>query len=132
MPELIKITEYENGKRLVSARELHEFLEVGRDFTTWIKGRIKRYNFIENIDYITIWSDQTLGSASNNITDYALTVDTARSLSLLENNKKGHQVRRYFIKYEMEKNNIEKELCIQNYILELKSIIKREEKCTIR
>ena len=43
--ELIKIKN-DNGKQLVSARELHEFLEVGRDFTTWIKGRISKYDFI--------------------------------------------------------------------------------------
>ena len=43
--ELIKIKN-DNGKQLVSGRELHEFLEVGRDFTTWIKGRISKYDFI--------------------------------------------------------------------------------------
>ncbi len=36
----------------VNARELHEFLEVGKDFTNWIKNRIEQYNFIENQDYI--------------------------------------------------------------------------------
>lgn len=30
--EIIKITEDENGRRLVSARELHEFLEIGKNF----------------------------------------------------------------------------------------------------
>ena len=45
--ELIKITE-ENGQRAVSARELHLFLVVGRDFSNWIKGQIEEYGFIEN------------------------------------------------------------------------------------
>ena len=49
MNELIKITE-ENGQRAVSARELHLFLEVRRDFSTWIKSRIEEYGFIENQD----------------------------------------------------------------------------------
>lgn len=35
----------------VSARELHEFLGVGRRFTTWIIGRINKYGFEENVDY---------------------------------------------------------------------------------
>ena len=48
--ELIKITQ-ENGQRAVSARELHLFLGVGRDFSNWIKGRIEEYGFIENQDY---------------------------------------------------------------------------------
>ena len=46
MSELVKITE-QNGQRAVLARELHQFLEVGRDFSTWIKGRIEEYSFIE-------------------------------------------------------------------------------------
>ena len=36
MTELVKV-EVKNGEQLVSARELHEFLEVRRDFSTWIK-----------------------------------------------------------------------------------------------
>lgn len=47
MNELVKITE-QNGQRAVSARELHQFLEIGRDFSTWIKGRIEEYGFIEH------------------------------------------------------------------------------------
>jgi hypothetical protein len=30
------------GAATVSARELHVFLDVGRDFSTWIKGRIEK------------------------------------------------------------------------------------------
>ena len=36
MNELIKITDKE-GQQIVSARELHEFLEIGTDFTIWCK-----------------------------------------------------------------------------------------------
>ena len=50
MTELIKITE-ENGNKLVSAKELHKFLESKQDFTTWIKARIDKYGFIENEDF---------------------------------------------------------------------------------
>jgi phage anti-repressor protein len=40
--------------KLVDARQLHEFLEVGKQFATWITERIKEYNFVENQDYIAI------------------------------------------------------------------------------
>jgi hypothetical protein len=30
----------------VSVSSLHSFLGVGRDFTTWIKGRINQYGFL--------------------------------------------------------------------------------------
>ncbi len=51
MKELIKITEHE-GRQAVSARELHHFLESKREFATWIKSRIKKYELIENVDYV--------------------------------------------------------------------------------
>ncbi len=35
----------------INARTLHKELKVGKDFTNWIKGRINKYEFIENEDY---------------------------------------------------------------------------------
>lgn len=45
MKELIKINTNEEGKQLVSARELYEFLEVKKDFTDWFKYRVSQYDF---------------------------------------------------------------------------------------
>ena len=53
MTELIRIEEKE-GIQTVNARELHEFLEVGRDFSNWIKQRIEKYDFVENQDFAVI------------------------------------------------------------------------------
>ena len=36
----------------VNARELHATLEVGKDFSTWIKGRIEQYGFVEGEDFV--------------------------------------------------------------------------------
>ena len=55
MQELIKVTE-QNGEQLVSARELHEFLESKQEFTNWFKNRIEKYGFLENEDFMTILS----------------------------------------------------------------------------
>ena len=38
-------------KRFVNARELHKWLWVWKFFANWIKDRIKKYDFIENLDY---------------------------------------------------------------------------------
>lgn len=35
----------------IDAGTLHKELKVGKDFTTWIKGRISKYEFVENEDY---------------------------------------------------------------------------------
>jgi phage anti-repressor protein len=50
MNDLITITEHE-GKPVIDARHLHQCLEVGRDFSTWIKDRIEKYEFVEGEDY---------------------------------------------------------------------------------
>ncbi|MFH0923267.1 MAG: antA/AntB antirepressor family protein [Candidatus Falkowbacteria bacterium] len=38
-------------KRFVNARELHQWLGVGKFFANWIKDRIEKYDFVENLDY---------------------------------------------------------------------------------
>jgi phage anti-repressor protein len=47
----------------VNLRELHERLDVGRDFSHWVKGRIAQYGFIEGRDYVTVPSP-VLGGVS--------------------------------------------------------------------
>mgnify|MGYP003591331762 CR=1 FL=1 len=36
----------------VNARDLHGALDVRRDFSTWIKGRIEQYGFVEGEDFM--------------------------------------------------------------------------------
>jgi anti-repressor protein len=92
MNELIKI----NEKGLVNGRELHEFLENKRQFADWMKQRISQYGFIENEDF-TI--HKFVNGKATQI-DYALTIDTAKELSMVENNEKGREARKYFIQCE--------------------------------
>ena len=40
------IQQHEILEQAVNARELYGFLEVGKDFSNWIKGRISKYDFI--------------------------------------------------------------------------------------
>lgn len=98
----------------VNARELHEFLEVGKRFATWIQDRIQKYGFIEGEDYIIVehLSDPKTGSSNiNQITqsnmarpqtlkDYLITIDMAKELAMVERNEKGKQARQYFIECE--------------------------------
>lgn len=101
MNELIKITE-NDGKKAVSARELHEFLESKQEFANWIKNRIEKYDLVESIDFVrlTNLSSEIQGRGGQNKVDYALSVDAAKELSMVEGNEKGKQARRYFIACE--------------------------------
>lgn len=46
-----------NNHKVVDARLLHAFLQIRRDFTSWIKDRISKYGFIENQDFVLIKYD---------------------------------------------------------------------------
>ena len=96
MQELIKVTE-ENGEQLVSAKELHEFLEVKSKFADWFKNRVSKYGFEENQDYVSI--SKNLENGGREI-DYVLKLDIAKELSMVEGNEKGSQARKYFIECE--------------------------------
>jgi len=100
MTELIKVTE-QNGEQLISARELHEFLEVKSRFNDWIKNRIEKYDFEENQDFVTITKKLVTAQGNeSNYLDYILKIDMAKELSMVENNEKGSQARKYFIEVE--------------------------------
>jgi phage anti-repressor protein len=88
----------EQGKqRLVDARELHCFLESKQEFSNWIKSRIEKYDFEEDRDFTIILSKSSGGRPS---IEYALTIDTAKEFSMVENNQKGRDARKYFIECE--------------------------------
>lgn len=96
MKELIKITE-SNGKQAVSARELYKFLEATERFSNWFERQLQ-YGFIENVDYVGCKQFNTL--ANQELTDYALTINCAKEISMLQRNEKGKQARQYFIEAE--------------------------------
>ncbi|MGL9721761.1 antA/AntB antirepressor family protein [Symbiopectobacterium sp.] len=89
-----------NGETVqtINARALHEFLKVGKDFTTWIKDRISQYEFVENQDYVIVdnLSSPKSGSAKSRqrpMKDYYISIDMAKELSMVERNEKGKEAR---------------------------------------
>ena len=103
MKNLISITKSEIGTEelnSVNARDIHEYLEVKTRFNDWIKRAIERYDFRENIDYSKMSILQN--GNPNPIIDYIVTLDMAKELAMLENNEKGKEIRKYFIKVEKE------------------------------
>lgn len=98
--ELIKIKTNEEGKQLVSARELHEFLEIRTPFPKWIV-RMLEYGFVENQDYLVtdIFVHNSKGGKQTQI-DYAITIDMGKELSMIQRTDKGKQARQYFIQCE--------------------------------
>ena len=108
-----------NGQKAVNARDLHSFLQVGKDFSTWIKNRIDKYDFIEGKDFQTLYLDyqgnllnirlpQNGDSENQQVSkiEYALSISMAKELSMIENNERGKQARKYFIACEENKHEL--------------------------
>ncbi|MCI6278094.1 MAG: phage antirepressor KilAC domain-containing protein [Clostridium sp.] len=101
MNDLIKI----NNDGLVSARELHEFLEVTERFQQWFDKKVEKYGFIDGEDFVGCKFFHT--QAKQELQDYALRIDMAKELSMVQNNSKGRQARKYFIQVEKAWNSPE-------------------------
>lgn len=107
MTELIPINKADfNGAEInsVNARELHEVLESKYQFADWIKSRLEETDAVENIDYIIV-SEKTEtmtehGKKASIKNEYILSTNIAKEIAMLERNKVGKKVRRYFIEFE--------------------------------
>ena len=104
MNELIKI-ESKDGELLVSARDLHKvlILDEGKAerFSQWFN-RYLKYGFEENIDYVVckkIYAANQYGGEKE-LEDYALKIDMAKEICMLQRSEKGRQYRKYFLECE--------------------------------
>lgn len=107
MNELITVN-YSSNRPTVSARELHEFLEVKTRYNDWFT-RMLDYSFQENIDYRAI-AQKRVTAQGNETTyfDHEITLEMAKELCMLQRNEKGKQARQYFIQLEKDWNSPEK------------------------
>ena len=97
---LVTIYENDSKERLINARELHKELENKRRFSDWIKQRIEQYGFIENEEFTKHHNFVIVGNLKRPQIDYYITLNMAKELCMVENNKQGKRIRRYFIEAE--------------------------------
>lgn len=88
--------------QVCDGRTLHAFLENGELFPTWIKQRVEQYGFQENQDFVSFLEKTKKPQGGRPGRDYHLCLDMAKELSMVENNAKGRQARRYFIDCERQ------------------------------
>lgn len=140
------------AQQLCDARDLHSFLAVGRDFSTWVKDRIEQYGFVEGDDFSPVMGKSTSFDSPNRgnqnagrggdrrSIDYHLTLDMAKELAMVENNDQGRQVRRYFIDMERQAResrgasylSVSQQLAIHRQVPKLLSQLKVETAPAIR
>lgn len=109
MNELINVTLNDNHEPVVSARQLHQTLDVKKRFSAWFEQNIK--GFVEGYDFTGVPGGTPVKGGNGNIQyldDYVLTLDTAKHLAMLSKTDKGQEIRAYFIQVEKDFNSPEK------------------------
>ena len=110
MKELIKVT-YENDRPAVSARDLHDFLEVKTAYKDWFP-RMCEYGFTSGEDFNPLKIERVQSEGERVVTrtvdDAVLTIDMAKEICMIPRNEKGKLARHYFIQLEKDWNSPEK------------------------
>lgn len=105
----LKLVKFNNEERqAVNARDLHKFLENKQVFSTWIKGRIQKYGFVENEDFILEKS-------------FSQNYETSQPNGNFTANRRGRPTLDYFVSWEMAKDLAMDDLT--------KCLILRRKKC---
>jgi len=108
MNEFIKVN-YETEQPTVSARDLHEALEIKERFNLWFS----RYEdlFVNGLDYTNVGKPTMVqnngGEQFRVMDDYLLNVDMSKHISMMCKTSKGREVRQYFIDLEKAWNTPE-------------------------
>ncbi|WP_234817450.1 antA/AntB antirepressor family protein [Candidatus Williamhamiltonella defendens] len=91
-----------NGETVqtVNARDLYHFLEVRLSFSTWMKQYIKKYEWVDNTDYLVFTHSGP--HAGRPFKDYVLTLEKAKEMAMLTRTEKGHELREYLMNVDKE------------------------------
>jgi anti-repressor protein len=102
MNELIKV---DAEKQTVSARELHERLNIGTRFNDWFS-RMCEYGFSEGTDFYSFLS-KTSEHGGRPSTDYDISLDMAKHICMIQRTPEGKECRQYLIDLEKAWNTPE-------------------------
>lgn len=104
MNDIIKVN-YNTDQPTVSARELHEFLEVKTAYKDWFP-RMCEYGFAKGRDFNPLKNEQVRFEGNREVKrtvdDAEITIDMAKELCMLQRNERGKQARQYFLQLERD------------------------------
>ena len=107
MNAIIRVNE---DTQMMSARELHESLNIGTDFRHWIV-RMIEYGFTEGEDFNVVKNDRVQieggREVKREVTDYDISMDMAKQICMIQRTPEGKQVRQYLIDLEKAWNTPE-------------------------
>lgn len=109
MNEVLKIN-YETEQPTVSARDLHEQLNIKTAFKDWFP-RMCEYGFQNGTDFnsLKIERVQIEGKreVKREVTDYDISIDMAKEICMIQRSPEGKKIRQYFIELEKAWNTPE-------------------------
>ena len=109
MNDLMRIN-YSTKEPTVSARELHEGLEIKTAFKDWFP-RMADYGFEIGKDFNPLKNEQVRIEGSREVTrellDYQISIDMAKQICMIQRTEKGRQYRQYFLDLEKAWNTPE-------------------------
>jgi phage anti-repressor protein len=86
----------------VDARQLHVWLNVGRDFSTWVKEQVESCRLLEGRDFEVIPETGGNPAGGRPRIGYVLSIDGAKHIAMSARSERGYQAREYFIAAERE------------------------------
>lgn len=99
MNKLINIKE-QNGKQLVSAREL--YIGLGLNKTQWSRWATKNIEKNEFFKKNNEWIGVRHYVEGNEVQDFAITLEFAKHIAMMARTEKSHEYRNYFIQCEKQ------------------------------
>lgn len=100
--ELIPI-QNNDGAQAVLGRDLHAFLEIGKDSSTWFKDMCQ-YGFIAGQDF-TPKSGKTSEAGGRPRIDHIISLEMAKEICMIQRSPLGNQARQYYIECERRARN---------------------------
>lgn len=105
MEKMLIPINYDTEQPTVSARDLHNGLEINTRFNDWFS-RMTEYGFESGKDFYSKMS-KTSEVGGRPAIDYQISVDMAKQICMIQRSEKGKQYRQYFIDLEKAWNTPE-------------------------
>lgn len=110
MEKMLIPINYDTEQPTVSARDLHEALEINTRFNDWFS-RMAEYGFENGVDFNLLKNEKVRlegnREVKRDIMDYQISVDMAKQICMIQRSEKGKQYRQYFIDLEKAWNTPE-------------------------